>query len=245
MLTASPDYETTLASLARLLAGHAGRLVRDRPGRGRWRDPSTGRRPLRSDARAGWRASSRRSPLRAPSFPRRWRASLTGGHAELIAEADEAAIARMAVRRGAGRAWSTALGMRSAMIVPLVRRGHVLGALTLVRAEGGPYTPADLGMTQELAGRVGHRGGSGAQVPERAAGPHAASSGSSTASTASCGRPTRPRSSITFVSHRAERLARLSRAALAGRAGVLAHPHSSRRPRGRALRAARPRAERP
>ena len=53
MLTGSLDYETTLASLARLVAGTLADWCDDRPGRGRWRDPSTGRRPLRSDARAG------------------------------------------------------------------------------------------------------------------------------------------------------------------------------------------------
>src|SRR4029453_15882194 len=78
---------------------------------------------------------------------------LTGAHAELIGVADAAAIARMAVGERQTRLVTT-LGIRSAMIVPLVGRGHVLGALTLVRTEGGPYTPADLRMTQGLAGRV-------------------------------------------------------------------------------------------
>src|SRR4029453_16301090 len=78
---------------------------------------------------------------------------LTGAHAELIAEADEAALARMAVGERQTRLVTT-LGIRSAMIVPLGGRGHARGAVTLVRPEGGPYTPADLSATQGLAGRI-------------------------------------------------------------------------------------------
>src|SRR6185436_19121752 len=48
----------------------------------------------------------------------------------------------------------TALVLHSAMIVPLVGRGHVLGALTLVRASGAPYTRGDLHAAQGLASRI-------------------------------------------------------------------------------------------
>jgi signal transduction histidine kinase/PAS domain-containing protein len=48
-----------------------------------------------------------------------------------------------------------ALGLRSAMIVPLVARGRTLGALTFVWAESGlHYGPADLTLAEELAQRA-------------------------------------------------------------------------------------------
>jgi PAS domain S-box-containing protein len=46
------------------------------------------------------------------------------------------------------------LGLRSAMLVPLLAGGRVLGVITLVAAESGRhYGPADLALAQELAGR--------------------------------------------------------------------------------------------
>ncbi|HEU4880679.1 MAG TPA: MHYT domain-containing protein [Longimicrobium sp.] len=48
-----------------------------------------------------------------------------------------------------------ALGLRSYVCVPLMVRRRVLGALTLVHAESGrSYTPADLALAEELAGRA-------------------------------------------------------------------------------------------
>lgn len=47
------------------------------------------------------------------------------------------------------------LGLRSAMVVPLIARGHTLGALSLVSAESGRrYTEADLELAMELARRA-------------------------------------------------------------------------------------------
>jgi predicted ATPase/GAF domain-containing protein len=46
------------------------------------------------------------------------------------------------------------VGCGSAMIVPLVARGSVLGALTLVSAQAGRYTSADLELATELARRA-------------------------------------------------------------------------------------------
>lgn len=48
------------------------------------------------------------------------------------------------------------LGFRSALVVPLVARGHTLGALTLVWAESSRrYTAADLSLMEELGRRAG------------------------------------------------------------------------------------------
>src|SRR4030095_14560065 len=144
MLTGSLDYATTLASLARLLAGTLADwcmidLVEDG---GEIRrlvvahsDPT---RELVARELQG-------HPLRTSELPEALARVLTGAHAEMIGEADAAAIARMAVGERQTRL-GTPRGARSAMIVPLVGRGHVLGAVTLVRAEGEPYTSADLGM---------------------------------------------------------------------------------------------------
>lgn len=48
-----------------------------------------------------------------------------------------------------------ALGMQSAMIVPLIARGRVIGALTVIAAESGRvYGPEDLTLAEDFAGRA-------------------------------------------------------------------------------------------
>jgi PAS domain S-box-containing protein len=47
-----------------------------------------------------------------------------------------------------------ALGVRSYVVVPFVARGRTLGAMTLVRAAGGPYAGADVEAARDLADRV-------------------------------------------------------------------------------------------
>ncbi|WP_331123885.1 GAF domain-containing protein [Longimicrobium sp.] len=47
-----------------------------------------------------------------------------------------------------------ALGIGSVIVVPLIARGSVLGALTLVSADSGhPYAPADLELAEDLGAR--------------------------------------------------------------------------------------------
>jgi PAS domain S-box-containing protein len=80
---------------------------------------------------------------------------LRTGRPELYPEASEellAAIARDADQIEVVRS----LGVRSAMIVPLVTRGHTLGTITLVvSAESGrQYTEVDLALAEELARRA-------------------------------------------------------------------------------------------
>ena len=80
---------------------------------------------------------------------------LRTGRPEFYPEASEellAAIARDAEQIEIVRS----LGIRSAMIVPLVTRGHTLGTITLVvSAESGrQYTEADLALAEELARRA-------------------------------------------------------------------------------------------
>lgn len=46
-------------------------------------------------------------------------------------------------------------GMRSAMVTPLIVRGKAIGAITYVRAASGfPYTEADIGFAENIAGRA-------------------------------------------------------------------------------------------
>ncbi|GAC1510799.1 MAG: hypothetical protein NVS2B16_11340 [Chloroflexota bacterium] len=48
-----------------------------------------------------------------------------------------------------------ALGLRSSMIVPMVARGHTVGAITLIAAESGRrYSTADLALAENLAARA-------------------------------------------------------------------------------------------
>jgi PAS domain S-box-containing protein len=80
---------------------------------------------------------------------------LRTGRPEYYPEASEellAAIARDAEQVELVRS----LGVKSAMIVPLVTRGHTLGTITLVvSAESGrQYTEADLALAEELARRA-------------------------------------------------------------------------------------------
>jgi PAS domain S-box-containing protein len=110
----------------------------------RWTPVSPGRTPV--------------SPGRHPSDPDVPPGAvhvLRTGQPEFYAEASEemlAAIARDAEQIELVRS----LGVRSAMIVPLVTRGHTLGTITLmVSAESGrQYTEMDLVLAEELARRA-------------------------------------------------------------------------------------------
>ncbi|MDB4942560.1 MAG: two-component hybrid sensor and regulator [Labilithrix sp.] len=78
---------------------------------------------------------------------------LRTGRPELHADITDAQIAAACVDEEHLRA-ALELGLRSAMIVPLVAQGRVLGAMTFVHAESGRrYTPADLAFAEELGRR--------------------------------------------------------------------------------------------
>ena len=80
---------------------------------------------------------------------------LRTGQPELYPEASEALLA--AIARDADQIELVrSLGVKSAMIVPLVTRGHTLGTITLVlSAESGrQYTEVDLALAEELARRA-------------------------------------------------------------------------------------------
>jgi len=76
------------------------------------------------------------------------------GEAELVPEIPDALLEALAPDAEHLRL-VRALGLRSYICVPLVARGRVLGALSLVQAESGRrYGPADLKLAEELARRA-------------------------------------------------------------------------------------------
>jgi GAF domain-containing protein/anti-sigma regulatory factor (Ser/Thr protein kinase) len=81
------------------------------------------------------------------------RAVMRSGRSELYATIDEdllEALATPAVSADELRA----LGVRSALVVPLPARGHTTGALAFARVAGEPYTGAELDFAEELGRRA-------------------------------------------------------------------------------------------
>ena len=75
------------------------------------------------------------------------------GEAELTPSIDQDRVLRYSVEED--RAAISELGIGASMIVPLVARGRILGAVTFVMGESGRgYTEADLGLAQDLARRA-------------------------------------------------------------------------------------------
>ena len=80
---------------------------------------------------------------------------LRTGEPALVAEVSDELLAAMA-RDAEQLRVLRALGLRSAMLVPLQARGRVLGAITFAMAESGRrYGPADLALAEDLARRAG------------------------------------------------------------------------------------------
>lgn len=111
-------------------------------------------------------AASHHDPTKLDSV-RRWRANhspslahgpdrvVQTGESELITDIDDALL-QAAAEDDDHLQLLRSLDFRSAVIVPLVARGTVLGALTLIHdAESGRrHTADDLALTEELAGRA-------------------------------------------------------------------------------------------
>jgi len=152
MLTLSADYTTTLTGLARLTAGSlADWCVIDLVG-----DDGVLHRlavahadPAREQLGRLYQAR----PVTGADLPEALAEALASGQAELMAEVTEEDRQRL-VRGEEQARLVDGLGLRSAMLVPLVSRGHVVGTLMVVRGAGEPYTADDLATTQELADRA-------------------------------------------------------------------------------------------
>ena len=154
LLASSLDFETTLDAVARLAAsyladyclvdlleddGHIRRLVVAH------RDP---------ERAAAWREMQARFPV-APDSGHMLVRVLRTGRAELYGELDEAAL-EGAIPEAEQRAELRGFGVASAMTVPLVARGRIVGAVSFVAAESGRrYTARELRLAEELARRAG------------------------------------------------------------------------------------------
>jgi len=153
LLAGSLDYETTLASLAGLAVPEICDLcvinVRDADG--------TIRRAAAAYVDPGNDALLRdlqhRFPI-DPAGPHPVARVLRTGEAEVAADVSDAAMATIAPDPDHRRI-AEALGYRSYIVAPLVARGRILGALSLVSGPSGRrYGPADLTLAGELARRA-------------------------------------------------------------------------------------------
>jgi PAS domain S-box-containing protein len=87
--------------------------------------------------------------------PGKLRGALASGRSELRTELSDMEIAG-AARTPDHLAGLLELGLRSAVAAPLIARGRVLGAISLVAGDGGRrFDEADLVLAEELAGRCG------------------------------------------------------------------------------------------
>ncbi|MBI1735134.1 MAG: GAF domain-containing protein [Candidatus Rokubacteria bacterium] len=151
-LVASSLDDATLSALARLVAGaiadwcvmdlvEAGGTVR--------RAAVAHADPSRADAA---RALQLRYPP-GPDGPASLREALEHGRPVVIPSLDAAAVERRA-RNADHLRLLRALGVQSLIVVPLVARSRIVGAITLVRGGGAPYGADDLAVAEELAHRV-------------------------------------------------------------------------------------------
>jgi len=153
VLASSLDYETTLRELAHVVV----------PELAEWctvhmADPDgTVREVALAHAdpqRIEWANELNRRYPPDPDAPEGAAAVIRSGEPLLIPEITDELLERSA-HDDEHRRILLALGLRSAMIVPLVARGRVLGALSLLSVRTGRrYTDADLELASELARRA-------------------------------------------------------------------------------------------
>ena len=153
MLAASLDYETTLRSLARLAV----------PFLADWCivyvvDDDRAIRPIAVAHEDGakselvWEAE--RAENQDADAPTGVAKAIRTGQSELYAEIPETAEAAMVEGVERFRV-ARQLGLRSAMIVPLVARGRTLGAITFATSDSGQrYGLSDLALAEDLARRA-------------------------------------------------------------------------------------------
>ncbi len=155
LLSSSLDWETTLASLARLAVPAVadwcsvevpeGLAAGDRPVAVAHVDPAKVERAL--ELRRRWPPD--------PAAPTGAPAVIRTGRSELYPETSDALLVAGATDPEQLRI-ARELGMTSGMIVPLSARGRTLGAVTFVATESGRrFGAADLAMAEELGRRAG------------------------------------------------------------------------------------------
>jgi signal transduction histidine kinase len=153
LLAGSLDYETTLSTVAMLALPHLGAWcivdVVEEGGEIRRLavvHPDPEKQVLARRLKEGW-PPSRRDPLGVPAVARTRRS-------EVVSEVDEGLIRRAARGEDNPRILRE-LGIASLMMVPLLARGDVLGAMTFVGStESTRYDGADLALAEDLAARA-------------------------------------------------------------------------------------------
>jgi signal transduction histidine kinase len=153
LLADSLDYETTLGTVAMLALPHLGAWcivdVVEEDGdirRVAIAHPDPEKQALARALRDGW-PPSREDPLGVPAVARTRRP-------EVISRVDDALLERVA-RNPENLRLLHELGIGSLMILPLLARGEVLGAMTFVGPEDGPrYNDAELSLAEDLATRA-------------------------------------------------------------------------------------------
>ena len=155
VLGSSLDWEETFPQIARLVAGNladwcAIEVLED-----------DGRVQLAAFAHADpdkQRAGEeliKRYPPAAGRGDERLRGALASGRSELRTELSDEEIAS-AGRDVEHQRGIVELGLRSALAVPMVARGKVVGAISMVAGEGGRrFSEPDVILAEELAGRCG------------------------------------------------------------------------------------------
>ena len=153
LLADSLDYESTLATVARLALPHLGAwcivdIVEDETEIRRLAviHPDPSKQELARRLKDGW-PPSRDDPLGVPLVARSRRSQVVPTvDVDLLREAAKSAENLEILQE---------LGIGSLMTVPLVARGDVLGAITFVGpAEGHHYTDDDLALAEDLAARA-------------------------------------------------------------------------------------------
>lgn len=154
MLSASPDWETTLASLARFAVPRMADLCAvdlvEEHGRVRRLavahvDPA--KEKLARELRERYHFEPD-APVGVPTV-------LRTGQSEFLPEISESLLESRARDVEQLRLFR-AIGVGSAIVTPIVARGRVLGAITLVHGESGRrYDAADLALAEDLARRAG------------------------------------------------------------------------------------------
>jgi PAS domain S-box-containing protein len=152
VLSASLETEETLETVARLaVESIADWCVVDVVDDGRIHRVSIGHA---DPARAEFAREYLRRYPPDPDAPAGVARVLRTGEPELLPEIPEERL-REAARDEEHFRILKELGMRSAMIVPMISRGRILGAITLIAAElGRRYDQDDLAFAEELAGRA-------------------------------------------------------------------------------------------
>jgi signal transduction histidine kinase len=152
LLADSLDYETTLGTVAMLALPHLGAWcvvdVVEEDGEIRRVavvHPDPDKQALARELRDGW-PPSRNDPLGVPAVARSRRS-------EVISEVDDETLQTVA-RNERNLEILRQLGIGSVMIVPLLARGDVLGAMTFVGPDGYHYGDEDLSLAEDLAARA-------------------------------------------------------------------------------------------